>query len=210
MRYEKFNFFFPPRPKNACPIPEITNWESKDMIAQPKINGSNVSIHTNGKEYHVMSRHGSILSNFTISQEELSSIYSGTGWMVINGEYCNKNKKGDDNNPFNHKIIIFDILVYNSEHLTGKTFQERVDLLDTIYGKKDSEIDYLYSNSENIYRVKSYYDGFNDLFNILTKIDIIEGLVLKRKSAPLQMGLNVDNNSRSQVKFRKPTANYRY
>jgi hypothetical protein len=44
----------------------------------------------------------------------------------------------------------------------------------------------------------------------LIKIDMIEGLVLKRKSAKLEIGNTENNNTKSQVKFRKPTKNYKF
>ena len=52
--------------------------------------------------------------------------------------------------------------------------------------------------------------GFNDLFDGLTKIDMIEGLVLKRKNARLEAGIREDNNSKWMLKTRKPHKNYKY
>ena len=130
--------------------------------------------------------------------------------MFINGEYLNKNKNDETGDSFNHKLIIFDILVYNSDYLLGKSFVERVNLLDEIYGTEDSEKKYLYFIDKNIYRTKTYYDGFANLYTDLSKIDMIEGLVLKRQNAKLELGITEDNNSKSQVKFRKRTLNYSF
>ena len=44
----------------------------------------------------------------------------------------------------------------------------------------------------------------------LTKIDMVEGLVLKRKSAKLEIGNTENNNTKSQLKARKATKNYKY
>ena len=108
-----------------------------------------------------MNRHNQRLTNFRISDEEIKNMYRGNGsWIVLNGEYMNKNKSDETNKPFNHKFVIFDILAYDGDYLVGKTFEERVQLLDTLYGKVDSEKEYLYKNSENVYRVKSYLNGF--------------------------------------------------
>ena len=138
-------------------------------------------------------------------------MYRANGsWIVLNGEYMNKNKSDETNKPFNHKFVIFDILAYDGDYLVGKTFEERVQLLDTLYGKVDSEKEYLYKNSENVYRVKSYLNGFKDLFDKLTPIDMIEGLVLKRSNAKLELGTSELNNTKSQIKIRKSTKNYKY
>jgi ATP-dependent DNA ligase len=158
-----------------------------------------------------MNRHNQRLTNFRISDEEIKNMYRGNGeWIVLNGEYMNKNKSDESNQPFNHKFVIFDILAYDGDYLVGKTFEERVQLLDTLYGKVDSEKEYLYKNSENVYRVKSYLNGFKDLFDKLTPIDMIEGLVMKRRNARLEMGTSELNNVRSQIKCRKSSKNYKY
>jgi ATP-dependent DNA ligase len=158
-----------------------------------------------------MNRHNQRLTNFRISDEEVKNMYRGNGeWIVLNGEYMNKNKSDESNQPFNHKFVIFDILAYDGDYLVGKTFEERVQLLDTLYGKVDSEKEYLYKNSENVYRVKSYLNGFKDLFDKLTPIDMIEGLVMKRRNARLEMGTSELNNVRSQIKCRKSSKNYKY
>jgi hypothetical protein len=41
-------------------------------------------------------------------------------------------------------------------------------------------------------------------------IDMVEGLVLKRKSAKLEVGSTENNNTKSQIKVRKATKNYKY
>ncbi len=209
-KYENYRYIYPPRPKNAIPDYELEFWDNGSLIAQPKLNGSNCVIFTNGQRTVVMNRHGQRLTNFQLNENDLKDIYRGSGWMILNGEYLNKNKSDETGNSFNHKFVIFDILCYNGEYLLGKTFEERVDLLDTIFNKQYSEKDYLYQVSENVYRVKSYQTGFSNLYNTLTPIDMIEGLVMKRKNARLEIGSTENNNIKSQLKCRKPTKNYKY
>jgi len=210
VRFESFHYIYPPRPKNAVPVGELDFWDDGSMIAQPKLNGSNAVIFMNGKDVYVYNRHNQRLTNFNLSKEELLRLYSGSGWMVINGEYLNKSKKDETGETFNHKLIIFDILVHNSNYLLGSSFQERVNLLDSLYGKNDSDKSYLYSVGENVYRVKSFEKGFKEAFDTLTKIDMIEGFVMKRRNGKLEIGNTENNNSNSQIKFRKATRNYKY
>jgi hypothetical protein len=213
MKYDKFSYIFPPRPDNPISPDDLDSWDNGSMIGQIKTNGSNCVIFTNFDEIHVMGRHRQRLSNFQLDRDEiLSNLYkfeSGK-WLVINAEYLNKSKFDENNKLFNHKLIIFDILVCDSDHLIGKTFSERISILDDLYGKNDSEKDFLYSISENIYRAKSYESGFKNLFDKFTPIDLVEGVILKRKNAKLEMGLTELNNHRSQVKARKMTKNYKY
>ena len=104
----------------------------------------------------------------------------------------------------------FDILVHNGTYLLGTSFQDRVNLLDSLFGKNDCEKSYLYSVTENVYRVKSFTSNFKIIFEELSSIDMIEGLVCKRKSGKLEIGNTENNNTKSQIKFRKPTKNYKF
>ena len=211
MKYASFRYIYPPRPKNPIPNTELSFWDNGSLIAQPKLNGSNCLIFTNGEKHIAMNRHNGRLTNFQLKDEEIAALYKGTGgWTVLNGEYMNKSKQDESRAAFNHKFVIFDILVDDGDYLVGKTFEERIALLDSMFGQEDSEKDYLYGISENVYRVKSYLSGFNMLYDRLTPIDMIEGLVMKRKNARLEMGNTELNNVKSQIKCRKETKNYKY
>jgi hypothetical protein len=209
-KYENYRYIYPPRPKNAIPDSELDFWDNGSLIAQPKLNGSNCLIFTNGQRFVVMNRHSQRLTNFQLSENEIKDIYRGDGWMILNGEYLNKNKNDETGQSFNHKFVIFDILCYNGEYLLGKTFSERVELLDSLFGKIESEKSYLYKITENVYRVRSFDTGFKPLYDTLTPIDVIEGLVMKRKNARLEVGATENNNIKSQLKCRKPTKNYKF
>lgn len=210
-KYNNFKYIYPPRPKNAIPPEDLDFWDNGSLIAQPKLNGSNCVIFTDGDDFFVMNRHKQRLTNFKIDNSELSKIYRGNGeWMIINGEYMNKSKNDENGDVFNHKLVIFDILAYNGEYLVGSTFSERINLLNDVYGEVDSEKNYLYSITDNIYRVKSYSNGFNEIFNNFIQVDMLEGLVMKRANAKLEIGTSELNNVKSQLKCRKPTKNYKY
>lgn len=212
MNYNSFRYIFPPRPKNAIPDSDLNFWDNGSLVAQPKLNGSNCVLFTDGEKLMMMNRHSQYLTNVNIPREELLSLFRGEKgkWMVLNGEYLNKSKQDENRTTFNHKFCIFDILVYNSDYLVGKTFQDRINLLDELYGTNQSEKSYLYSVSDNVYCVKSFENGFKSLFDQLTPIDMIEGLVLKRKNAKLEIGNTENNNIKSQLKARKPTKNYKF
>ncbi len=211
MKYLNYRYIYPARPKNAISPDDLNFWDNGSLICQPKLNGSNCLIFTNGQKIIVMNRHAQRLTNFQLTDAEVKNLYRGNGgWMVINGEYLNKSKLDETGQAFNHKFVIFDILCYDGDYLVGKTFEERVSLLDTLYDQIDSEKDYLYSISTNVYRVKSYRDGFKEFFDKYTPIDVIEGVVLKRANARLELGATEQNNIKSQLKSRKATKNYKY
>jgi ATP-dependent DNA ligase len=210
-KYITYRYIYPPRPKNAISPDDLNFWDNGTLICQPKLNGSNCLIFTNGHKIILMNRHAQRLTNFQLSDDEVKNIYRGNGgWLILNGEYMNKSKMDETGQPFNHKFVIFDILCYDGDYLVGKTFEERVNLLDTLYDKIQSEKDYLFSISTNVYRVKSYRNGFKEFFDKYTPIDMIEGVVLKRSNARLELGASEQNNVKSQLKSRKPTKNYKY
>lgn len=211
MKYNSYRYIFPPRPQNAVPSTDLGYYDDGGFIAQPKLNGSNCLIFTDGVKVIKMNRHNDRLTRFELKDDEILSLYKGTGgWTVLNGEYLNKNKSDETRKSFNHKFVIFDILVNDGDYLIGKTFEQRIHLLDEMFGKNECEKNYLWGISDNVYRVKSYENNFNMLFDTLTPIDLIEGLVLKRKNARLEMGNTELNNTKSQIKARKPTLNYKF
>lgn len=215
MKYTNYRYIYPCRPANAISPEDLNYWDNGSMLAQLKMNGSNCLIFTNGEIVKAMNRHNQVLTNFQISKDEvIQNLYKPLNlkgkWLVVNGEQLNKSQLDERGTTFNHKLILFDILVYDSEYLVGQTFEERVNLLDGIYGQNGSNKDYLWGVSDNIYRVKSHNTGFKSLFDTFTKIPIVEGLVMKRKNAKLELATTEKNNWRSQLKCRKPTKVYKY
>ena len=210
MKYDTYKYIYPPRPKNPVPQDELEYYESKSrFMSQPKLNGSNCIIFTNHEEMYIKNRHDQPFTKCRINSE-IKKLYRGKGWMALNGEYLDKNQ---DNSfgSFNHKFIIFDIIVFNGVHLIGSTFKNRIDLIYELYGEntyeKDSNLNQI---SENIFSVKTFYENFDNKFNEITPIPVYEGLVLKRMSSKLQNGTSELNNHNSQVKCRKATKNYKF
>lgn len=209
-KYNTFRYIYPPRPEYVISPDKLTRFE-KTHVAQPKLNGSCCVIFIKGDEYKIYNRHGQeSLTGFRLKINDLKVLTSGNNnWNVIVGEYMNKSQIGVDGEVWNHKFVIFDILVHDGNYLLNTTFEERVELLDNQFGTK-SENEYLYKINNSIFRVKTFYDNFSERWNVLTKIGMLEGLVLKKPKSKLQRGLTEKNNMLWQLKSRKPTKNYRY
>ena len=208
--YKSFRYIFPPRPEYMINSKELYKYESTHAV-QPKMNGACTVIFIKNNEIKIYGRHqNENLSNFKLKNEDLNILNcENDKWNVIVGEYMNKNQNGIDGTPWNHKFVIFDILVYNGEYLLGSTFDERVELLDNIFGKID-ENEYLYKITDKIFRVKTFYDKFIERWDDIVKIGMLEGFVLKKKGAKLERGLSEKNNILWQLKSRKPTKNYNF
>ena len=209
INYEKFRYIYQPRPEINLPSSELVKYDNGLWFGQPKLNGSNVIIFTNGTELHIYNRHNSPLSNVKMTNQEFLSLHRGKGWFVLNGEYMNKAKINSKGEAFNHKLVIFDVLVYNGTQTIGMSFDERIKLLNTLF--KTTEYDgYINKVDNNVYIVKSFYENFDTIYQKIVQIDMYEGWVLKKRTSKLKNGLSEKNNTDSQIKFRKPTKNYSY
>jgi ATP-dependent DNA ligase len=201
---------YPPRPEYKVSIDTLKKYDNGQYIAQPKLNGSNGVLILDKDKWELWNRHRQKMTLYN-DKIQFGKLYRGNGEMVLNGEYLNKNKKDGTGKPFNHKFIIFDILKYNGEVLTGKTFVERIALLDELYPCKNDKDEFICAlDIDDIYRVKNFQNGFEEKYKDLVKIDMYEGLVLKRKNAKLEPMFREGNNSGSMVKVRKETKNYKF
>lgn len=225
--FAKFRYIFPPRAENALPSSALNDYDNGTYIAQPKLNGDCMLVFTNGIETIVMDRHKKEFSKTIKMMPTLKKLHRETAveksgdvknkWMILVGEHMAKSQTNADGKVWNDKYVIFDIIAYDNIQLIGKTFQERQELLDRIYGKNEIALTatgtytdkFLYATEvQDVFRVKSFRDCFGALWNDLTKIGMYEGLVLKRADAKLENGNTQRNNSAAQCKFRKPTKNY--
>jgi ATP-dependent DNA ligase len=209
IKYPSFRYIYPPRPEINLPSSELDKYDNGLWLGQPKLNGSNITIFTNGVEVYLYSRHNDILSGVKMKNTEFLSLHRGNGWIVINGEYMNKSKNNANGLVFNHKLVIFDILVYNGVQTIGMTFEERVHLLNKLYSSVHYD-GYINKVTDNVYIVKSFNFDFKETHQKIVKIDMYEGWVLKKKSSRLKNGVSKKNNTDSQIKFRKSTKNYNY
>lgn len=209
INYNSFRYIYPPRPEINLPPSELVKYDNGLWLGQPKLNGSNITVFTNGIEVYLYNRHNNPISNIKMKQSEFLSLHRGNGWIVLNGEYMNKSKNNSDNELFNQKFVIFDILVYNGVQTIGKTFGERVKLIDELYPSVDYD-NFIKKLTNNVYVVKSFYTNFTKIYDKIVQTDMYEGWVLKKITSKLKNGLSEKNNTDSQMKFRKPTKNYSY
>lgn len=206
--YLHFRYIWPPRPEVRVAPETLGKYEDMGMSAQPKMNGSCCEIYTDGTRLIVTNRHKTGFAKMGMKPEELIELHSGEGWMVLVGEYMNKSQKDSKGKVFNHKFVIFDILVYEGQHLVGSTFAERLAILDTIFPETKPFDEYIDQISENVFRVKTFDADFQKHWKAIVKIQMYEGWVMKRPSAKLENGTKESNNVSWQIKCRKETKNY--
>lgn len=207
--YTTYNYIYPPRPEYALPPSSLPEYDNGEYIAQPKLNGDCMQNFMRNKSI-LTTKRDSLTWKKSVKPDMLN-LCRGEGWMCLVGEYMNKSKKNGRLQTWNDNFVIFDIIVFEGHHLTGTTFEERIMLLDSLYGSESSEEEFLYkTDTKNVYRVKSFRSDFKALYDKLVQIDMYEGVILKRANAELENGLSEMNNYNTQLKFRKGTKNYNY
>lgn len=202
-------YIYPPRAETKIAPMSLKLFEKMDLyLAQPKLNGSSMEVYTDGISVKTMNRHNDTIS-CKIDKSELLALHRGDGPMILCGEYLNKNQKDELGKPWNIKYVIWDIIMFDGKHLLGTTFEERSALLAKLY-PTDIYSHFVRQISENCYRVSSTTTNFEKFYNEITKFEIFEGLVLKRKDGKLENGTSSNNNTRTQIKCRKSTKNYNF
>lgn len=209
-------YIYPPRPETKIAPTSLKMFDEMDIyLAEPKLNGSSMEVYTDGKTLATMNRHNDTIA-CKIDKSELLALHRGKGQMILCGEYLNKNQKDESGKPWNIKYVIWDIIMYEGKHLLGTTFEERKRLLAELYPSTNdaysSKADtyFMKQISENCYRVSPIIHGFEKFFDEIVKYEIFEGLVLKRRDGKLENGITAANNTRTQIKCRKPTKNYNF
>lgn len=217
MVYDSFKYLYPPRPQFKIPPIDLDKYEGT-FLANPKLNGTACVVFTNGEELHVYNRHGQPLAKYSpfINFKSLSP--DGL-WYVYAGEYLNKGQKGESGEVERHKFVIWDLLVYAGEYLIGKTYLERLRIIDKAYPCVSSQVtdkgleiyEFMCATGlDGIYKVPVYAMGFDYLYTELIKTDLYEGIVLKKMDAKLGYGYQEKNNSEWQVKCRKSNSLYEF
>lgn len=213
-KFIKYNgqFLYPPRAEHKLQPSSIERFDDGKYVGQPKLNGSCTSVTISADKFVVKERHNKF---FAIPPKfDFQPLHRGKGFMCLVGEYMNKSKKDENKQPF-RGFCIWDIVAYDNNILIGSTIEERIDLINKLYPSKGAistqGVDLLYKTEVPlIYKVANYYSDFSDIYKVISKVDMIEGFVLKRKSGKLEMMTREQNNTGWQVKVRKPTANYTF
>ena len=127
MKYSKYTYLYPPRPEKAIPPGLLAAYEDKGWVGQYKKNGTcNVTFVSPEKEITVMTRHDAKHKAWapTEASNKFFKELPGDGWYVFVSELLHSKTPTIKDTHY-----IFDILVYDGEHLSGMSFINRMDIL---------------------------------------------------------------------------------
>jgi hypothetical protein len=167
---------------------------------------------------YVYNRHKQPLSWYS-TDIDFRGLAHSEQWYVYTGEYLNKGKLGENGTKEKDKFIIWDILVWADQYLIGDDLMTRLNLLEETYPSERGRVtrdgleyyEHLcLTNLNNIYKAPTYMNGFSKLYQDIVKVDMYEGLVIKKIDSKLTFGFQELNNHDWQVKCRKETKVYKF
>jgi hypothetical protein len=206
MKFTEWRYLYPPRPENAISKALLGRYEKMGYIGQAKLNGtcSVLGIAPGRESIKAMTRHNDIHKAWSPSGENLRAFQNlpGSGWYVFVAELLHS--KGN----FKNINYIHEILVADGEYLLGYKWQERQDLLQSLFMSTDDGSLSHKVIDENTWLVKNFTSGLPEAFDALVE-PYYEGLVLKDPNSRLKI-CTESGNSDWQVKARKPAKNYSF
>jgi ATP-dependent DNA ligase len=198
VKIHTFKYFYPEAPRLInIDQPLFDQLETdENTVAEPKKNGQRLQLHFEHHGIEFWSRHGTPLV-YTPSQEIVSLIkgLDLPGYCILDGELRHNKTIG-----VRHKIMFFDVLVWDSELLITKPFKYRRQLL----------LQVLQCDSEPICVAPQYKSDYRGIYENLIKDDENEGLVIKNLQGILRLGRKTAYESSWMWKVRKPSGRYRW
>lgn len=239
MKVSSEHYIFPPRAKSVIPPSEVGYLKDLGYMAQLKYNDTHILVKYNRnwrseKRIEFWDRHGNRLRSYQPGDELIEQLIevgdklglSNEEWSLLDGGLL------DSKHPsLRDTVVLWDMLVVNGDHLRGSTYNERYARLvapfgDTIWYytnpmKPDIHppVDFGIKATDNIFMPKSYYDGWDQLFEIGKMVNapfcqgdkislLIEGIVLKDGTGKLESGRKEQNNGDWMVRSRFATGRH--
>lgn len=114
-----------------------------------------------------------------------------------------------------HTIMFHDVIIWNGELLTNKTFAERRKILESLF--RDVNVmdlvkkrDYEKLKNLTVYPAIQWIKDYKEIYEKYIKLEEVEGLVVKKLSAFLKVGTRDCPIVTSMFKVRRSHKNYRF
>lgn len=212
MRYESFQFRFPPRPGSKSKIAPATlpKYEKDGWWAQIKKNGTGGTLAIDlDRQIIARKRTGERHLAWQPNEDNRQAFLRlpGKGWYLFCAELMHSKVPGIRSINF-----INDILVADGDELVGMTFAQRQALLSTLFTPVGETFSHFVIDA-NTWLAKNFTSGFLDVYESLEGREKLsgmenrgnEGLVLKKPQALLKLSLNDTANGAWQIKARRET-----
>lgn len=221
-------YIFPPRTKICFPRSDATFLKGDHWQAQYKYNDSRCLIKlTPQGTIELWNRHAERFRTYTAppelisqAQEVFQKLGCTTYSLLDGGLLAQKHPAIKD------KIVVWDIIVHNEQHLLGTKYLERYQKILNVsteetqkYIDKAGEIYEIGRNiTQDIFMpTNNPQDNWENMWNTIDRINkyypnnpLIEGLVYKNINGILQMGYKEENNTDWSYKSRVKTGRHNF
>lgn len=237
--YTEWRWFYPPRPESVVEVGDIAynSWASEsDAIGQLKLNGTRNMIFVSPEReirFWTRKRNKDLSPKYQdpnlpleapieqkyvipdVMKRNLLAMTPAGHWTVFDTELLHFKTEHVKNT-----LYFFDVLVWESQHLIGKTYTVRYKIIHRLLGDV-----FVPLNAARTEEQRGAALGQNNFFiaqnfsptewgNVWERVqpyNFVEGLVLKRTSGAsrLEAGHAMKNNSSWMCKLRKPHKNFR-
>lgn len=197
-------YIYPPRAKKVAKYEQLQDFESKGIwLGQRKYNGDRCPVQLTQDSIVLWNRHGQ-KQKHSLSpalRDSLLSLNIGKGETWLDGELLNSIDT----------LVLFDVIQLDGEYLHSTTQQDRLVLLNQICGCPTETNSLMgHSVAANLYLAQVWDRDFQLRFNDHIDLDMIEGLVLRRKDSFLGSWGSSPYEVDWMVRFRKPSKKYRH
>lgn len=199
MRINKFTYFYPEKPKlitkEQSLFLKLSN--NPNWIGEYKYNGCRLQLHNINNGFGFWDRYNKKLSYRPTDEvlDTLSLLKLPKGYNLFDGELRHNKVIG-----VKHKIILYDVFVWDGEVLLDKTFEERRSILEL----------YFKIRTDPVGITEQFKDNFRMIYDNVLDDPEIEGLVLKNKKGMLDLSRSSGRDSVWMMKVRKETGRHRF
>lgn len=210
-------FIYPPRPESKIAANQLPVYEKRGIyLVQRKYRGSRspVNIDKDGN-VELYTRHGGKYKKYKppaslIRQIQGLNLTPGKEY-TLDGELMHQ--RGEPS--IDDTMIFYDVLVYEDEYLMGYTTEQRLKILQTICRDPKEPVQFhtfeppfALRVSDQVWMAQSWTEDFSLHFQEMLDCDLIEGVVVKERNAPLLNFGEKEYHIKWQIRCRKPGPNY--
>lgn len=232
MKVKETTYIYPPRTQNVMPRNEIQFLQDMGYIAQYKYNDTRLLLKITNDKIEYWGRHADRLKYNPIAEltDQVNALREKLpGYCLLDGGLLDSKHAA-----IKDTIVLWDIIVMDSQQLIGTTYNERYKIIKDLCGTEkyqfkfptnfpggnDKSYDLGTCISKDIFVPSSYHTNWDNMWSTIDELNqpyfnnnqgpLLEGLVLKNPKATLEFGFSEINNDSWMVRSRVKTARHNF
>lgn len=229
MKVSPTQYIFPPRAENSIPRDQASIYHDQGWTTQIKYNDTRTLIKIQPDKIELWNRHGERHRSYTTPEHITQQIrqlaetlqLDKNEWHLIDGGLLDQKHRA-----IKDTLVIWDILVYNSQHQINTTYRTRYNQLHSKVNpnnpwhhthKSHQPIDIGIKITDNILLARQYNpEEYQTVWETVETANgpydspVLEGVVFKNPNGKLELGYKPKNNTTWQAKSRVTTGRHRF